>query len=228
MRAVSLIALAFLAAGPAWAQQPGTNNGAFAHRVTWSFDVVHGVMQGTPAPSIVVQGRPEPEAVGASSSSTTTYSGILAITFTVKLVSVVPAGADLHCTAGVGLNYGVATPVTGDSVELATGLLQSSESVEATVSGNKAVCQFSIPYSWTIPATSSSSTVAVYGLNGAVGIVEEVPATVCVVEPGTACPGSGTSTSQTVLARSTSVDLAGPSTIPANGATTKLTASAVL
>ncbi len=228
MRGVSLIALAFLAAGQAWAQQPGTSNGALAHRVTWSFDAVHGVMQGTPAPSIVVQGKLEPEAVGASSSSTTTYSGILAITFTVKLVSDVPAGAYLHCTTGVGLDYVVATPITSDSVELATGLLQSTESVEATVSGKKAVCQFSIPYSWTIPAASSSGTVSLYGFNGAVGIVEDVPQTGCSGGSGPVCPGSGTSSTQTVIARSTAVNLTAPSTMPANGTTTKLTASAVL
>jgi len=227
MRGFSLIVLAFLAAGQALAQQAGTGIGALAHRVTWSYDAVHGVMQGTPAASVVVQGRPETEAATAN-SSTSTYTGTLAITFTVKLVSDVPTAADLHCTAGVGLDYGVATPVTGDSVELATGLLQSTESVEATVSGGKAVCKFSIPYSWTIPASSSTGTVAVYGFSGAVGIVEDVPQVVCTGGAGPVCPASGSSPTQMVLGRSTMVNLTGPSTMPANGATTTLKASGVL
>ena len=103
MRAVCLIALAFLAAGPSVGSAAGDQQWSVRPPVTWSFDVVHGVMQGTPAPSIVVQGRPEPEAVGASSSSTRPpTTAYLRITFTVKLVSVVPAGADWDCTGWRG------------------------------------------------------------------------------------------------------------------------------
>jgi len=212
-----LAALLVLGASRIVAQSESTTQPS-SHRATWSFDPVHGTMHATPGAPLVVQGKLE--AAPAASTTPTTSTGTIDITVTVKLVSTVPKGSVFHCSGGVGLEYSVAEQLsssgsTTSSIGLVGGISQSTEYVTGTVSGSTAICSLSIPYSWTVPASSTTVTVLVNGITGQVGITEEVPTTT-----------NGVTTY--ALSRSTEVELAGPATIPANGTTTTLTASTVL
>jgi hypothetical protein len=212
---IALAVVAVLGAGCAVAQQPEFAAQTAAHRLTWSFDPVRGVMQATPPSSYVIQGRPELSEAAAATTASTTYTGTIDVNFTIKLISAVPKGALLRCSGDVGLDYEVEQKVSTLEIGLSAGLLESAENVDATISGSTATCKFTIPYSWTVPASSTTSTVTIQGIVGSVGIAEDVLDSV-------------TGTNVLRVVRSTSVELNGPTAIPADGTTTTLTASAVL
>jgi hypothetical protein len=212
---IALAAVAVLGASCALAQQPEFATRTAAHRVTWSFDPVQGVMQATLPSSYVIQGRPEPSLAAASTTAPTTYTGTIDVNFTVKLISAVPKGALLRCSGNVGLEYEVEEKISTLEIGLSVGLLESTENVDAAVSGSTATCKLTIPYSWTVPASTSSSTVTIQEIVGSVGISEDVLDSV-------------TGVNVLRVVRSTSVELAGPTTIPADGTTTTLSASTVL
>jgi hypothetical protein len=220
-----MAAFAVIGTVSAAAQQSEPNVSSVAGRATWTFDPEKGTMVATPAPSVVVPGRLDPEAVANATPTSTTYTGTILMTVAVKLVSPLSPGAVLLCTGGVGVDYTVtesSTSTTGtfpDLVGFGPLILQNSQSTYATISGTKATCSFSIPYTWTIPASSTSGktqiVVTVQGITGSVGIAEHVL--------DTTFPVNAIRT-----ARSTSVGLTGPTTIPPDGTKTTLTGSAVL
>jgi hypothetical protein len=210
---IVLASLVFAGIGRVSAQQTEFATHSASHRVTWSFDPVNGVMKATPPAGYVVQGTLEPAA--ATTATATTYTGTIDVTLTIKLVSAVPQGALLRCSGNVGIEYRIEEPL-GTLSTLTTGdILESTESVGASVSGSTATCKFSIPYSWTIPASTSKTTVTIQGIVGSVGVSEYVLDTV-------------TGTKVLRVVRSTSQGLTGPATIPQDGTTTQLTASTVL
>ena len=210
---IVLAALVFAGAGRAPAQQTESAAQSASHRVTWSFDPVNGVIKATPPAGYVVPGTLEP---AASTTSPTTYTGTIDITFTIKLVSALHQGAIVRCSGNIGLEYSLEESIGATSFSLLLGNVQeTTESVGAAVSGSTATCRFSIPYSWTVPASTSKNTVTIQGIVGSVGVAEDVLDSV-------------TGTKVLRVVRSTSVGLTGPSTIPQDGTTTTLSASTVL
>lgn len=197
------------------AAQPESTLQPSGRRVTWSFDPVHGSMQPTPPAATVVSGRLDPEAAAGSNTAGGVYTGTINLTVTVKLISTLPKNAVVACTGAIGLEYTTMVQVSSLSLSVGAGALSSTEHVYATLSGSTATCNFTIPYSWTIPASSSSTIVTINGVGGAVGVEAEMA-------------DSTTGISLLRVLRTTTVEVVGPATIPANGTTTTLTASSVL
>jgi hypothetical protein len=227
LASVGLAGLFVAAAGCVFAQgdsvvQPG------GHRVTWSFDPVHGAMLAAPRTTVVLPGTVS--AAPADTATAVTYTGTIAITATVKLISALPKGETVYCTAGVGLEFIVEEQLTGTNFGTNSGISQSTESVPAAISGSTATCSFNIPYSWTVPASTATATVIISGITGSVGVAEEVLQTQVIVprplESSAAVTTALTATS--MVTRSTTVELVGPTTIPADGTTTTLTVGTVL
>jgi hypothetical protein len=215
---IALAALAVLGASRALAQRPEGTAVPAMHGVTWTFDAVRGRMQATPAARVVIPGKPSPAKIAAATTTSTTYTGTIDITVTVNLISEIPKGATLNCSTGAGLDYEV---LTGDFIEPGTGTTsgfsgdeQINENVQVTVTGNKATCTFSIPYIWTVPASTSTTLIVVQGISGSVEISTQYSLT-----------NGGLTTS---VNRYTQVDLAGPTTMPPDGTTTSLTGTAAL
>jgi hypothetical protein len=216
-----LACLFLMGSGFAWSQESEFAAQPAPHRVSFSYDPVHSAILATPAPTVLVPGKID--AAPADTAAATTYTGTIAITFTIKLISAVPKGATLHCGANVGLEYSVETQVTSGLIGLGGALSNTSESVEATVAGSTATCRFSIPYSWTVPASTPTTTVTISGITGSVGVSEGVSES-----PVIGIAFAQTSTAVTNVSRSTSVELTGPTTIPADGTTTSISVSTVL
>jgi hypothetical protein len=216
MRRVFSAALAFLAVlgvSSAPAQQAEAAAQRSAPGILWSFDPVHGVMQAVPVGGYAAMGKAGSGAVVDASTPMKTYTGTIDITVTLNLVSTLPKNAALRCSATVDLGYQI--EATSGSIPLLSSLLGSlnGESVDATVSAGVATCQFAIPYSWTIPASSSTTKVTINGIEGAVGIAaDQLDAMGAVIR----------------VYRNTTVQLIGPTAIPPDGNTTTLTASTVL
>lgn len=212
-----VLATAAMCATSALCQQTDTDV-APSHRVTWSFDPQRGTLIATPPAPTLIQGKLDSEALANATTTSTTFTGTILITATVKLISSVPKGATLLCSGVAGLEYEVEKQST-TLTEISFDVLQSLETAYATVSGNLATCRFSIPYSWVVPASSTSgttkTTVTIQGVLGEVAIAENV-----------LDANLGANVLRTV--RSTFLDLTGPTTIPADGAKTPLTASMVL
>jgi hypothetical protein len=208
--AVSVLFLAL----PSLAQQAEPGGESSPHHVSFSFDPVHGVMQGSPVAPFVIPGKQE-AATPSTTTAAATYTGTIDITVTVKLISTLPKDTTLRCSGSVGLEV-ITTEQITPNLGLGTGsFLNNQESVNATISGSTATCKFSLPYSWAVPASTSKSTVTVSGITGSVGIA------------ATATETTG-SIPTNIVVRSTSASLIGPATIPADGSTTTLTASTVL
>jgi hypothetical protein len=202
---VLLTSLLIAGASSAFAQQG-------VRHVTWSLDPVSHMMKATPWPAVVLPGTEEAES--SSTTTATTYTGTVDVKVTVKLVSTVPAGASISCNANLDLEYSVKEQSSTSSL-LGYDLVGSySEGTNAVISGKTATCSFTIPYSWTVPASTSTITITVDGITAGVSLNEYVDT-------------ASTSTTG-ATSRGTSVELDGPSTMPANGTTTKLTASTVL
>lgn len=210
---LTLIALAAIGVQQAAAQQTDSFAEPVAPRNSYTFDPVHAVMSTTPSASFVIPGRPVPDP--AATTASTTYTGTAYVTFTVKLISNLPAGAVVRCGGNVGLEY-----LSVDQVTPITGLgnivnLSSSETVAATLSNGTATCQLTVPYSWTVPASTAKTTIALRGVTGSIGI--------------SATMAEATGNVNTVVTlRSTTTSLTGPATPPADGGTIVLRASSVL
>jgi hypothetical protein len=209
MRAISCVTLAVLAAiGPACVLAQTEPSGDPApHHVAWSYDPVHGTMQAAPQPGVIVPGK----LTAAVASPAKTYTGTIDVVFTVKLISTQLAGETVRCSASVSLEYEAIDTVTPSSLLISIGAPNSGQSVDAVVSGGTATCKFSIPYSWTVPASTSTTQVTVQGISGSVGIstgelntsgvlVRTFRSTTMELPPATAIPPDGTTT---ILAAST-------------------------
>jgi hypothetical protein len=210
---IALAALAVVGASRGVAQQPEQAALPAFHGVTWTFDPVHGTMQAAPAARVFTAGKLDSAVVGETAATSKTYTGTIDITVTVNLISTLPKGAALRCSGTVDLQYGI--EVTGGTLPLLSSLVGAgtSESVDATVSAGVATCKFAIPYSWTVPASTSTTKITIGGITGAVGIAaDQVNADGAVVR----------------VYRSATVQLTGPTTVPQDGTTTTLTASTVL
>ena len=206
-----LAAAAILAATlvPAFGQQPEISDTAPMTAVTWSYDSVRGAMVATPAAPFFIPGHFAAQAARPAASPVTTYTGTVDITVTVRLISAAPKGTTINCSGGIGLQYNVLR-VSGAGSVSSGGILQTSESNNAVISGKTATCSLAIPYSWSVPASSSSTFVSVGGITGSVNLFSSSPA-----------GGVG-------VLRSTQVELTGPATITINEGTIPLTASTVL
>jgi hypothetical protein len=213
----ALATIAIVAVCRASAQQAdAAPTHATSHHLTWTYDPLHGTMQAKVPPPVVYEGQPEAAPAATTPPATTTYSGTIAIDFTISLVSSVPANSSLICSAGAGIEYTVTEKVSSDFTAEYIYIIEASQSVDATVSGTTATCKFSIPYSWTLPKSGGDTTVSVQGISGSAGVSE------LVVD--TTLPR----TDLLRTARSNAVNLNGPTTLPPNGTTISLTASTVL
>jgi hypothetical protein len=223
MGRVLVAALAILAisgGGSAVAQQAEAAARPAVQHIVWSFDPVRGLMQPTPvassaAPAATASAAVVPGAVADATASSKTYTGTIDITVTVNLISTLPAKAALRCTGSVELPYQVES-TNGTLPPLFLSSLvgaNTTENVNATVAAGIATCRFTLPYSWTVPLSTSTTKVTIEGIAGSVGIAaDELDANGAVIR----------------AYRSNSVQLTGPTTIPQDGSTTMLTASTVL
>ena len=211
MRVISCVVLAALAAiVPACVlAQTEPSGEAAPHHLTWSFDPVHGSMQVVPQPAILIPGKLE---TAAAASEPKTYTGTVDIVYTVKLVSAQIKGAAVRCSGSVALEYEELGTSTTTTILLNIGALSNAQSVDAVVSGSTAICRFSIPYSWTVPASTTTTSVIVQGISGSVGI---------------ASSELGTLGGVVRTYRSANQQLEGIA-VPAEGATVTLTASGAL
>jgi len=211
MRMISCVALAVLTAiVPACVlAQTEPSGDPVPRHVAWSYDPAHGTMQVVPQPGVVVPGK----LTSSTASPAKTYTGTVDVVFTVKLISAQILGETVRCSASVLLEYQVIETVSPGSLLLAIGSPSNSQGVDAVVSGSTASCKFTIPYSWTVPASTTTTQVTVQGISGSVGI------------------STGELNTSGVVGRtfrSTSMALEGPTTIPPDGTTTVLTANTVL
>jgi hypothetical protein len=205
--------LAAIGTGRAPAQQPEATLQPVSHGIFWSFDPIHGVMQGIPLASFAVPGKLSTVEFADASTPTKTYTGTIDITFTVNLISTLPKNAVLRCSGAVGLEYETETMSGQVTLISLIGNGNTAESVDATVSQTTATCKFKVPYAWTLPASTSTTKVTVQGVTGSVGVAaDQLDAEGVVIR----------------TYRSTSVQLPGIVAIPQDGITTSLTASTVL
>jgi hypothetical protein len=204
---VALVALAVIVPACVLAQTEPSGEAA-PHHVAWSFDPVHGSMQVVPQPAIVIPGKFEAAAI----SEPKTYTGTIDIVYTVKLVSPQIKGEAVRCSGSAALEYEELGTSTTTTILINIGALSNAQSVDAIVAGSTATCRFSIPYSWTVPASTATTTVTVQGISGSVGIAtSELDTLGAVVR----------------TYRSANQQLEGIA-VPAEGATVTLTASGVL
>jgi hypothetical protein len=198
----------------AQAQQPEPASKPHLPRLVWSFDPVHGTLQATPNPGVNAATAKSPAPQSAMPTSST-YTGIAKVTVTVDLISSVPKEAALRCSGSISLQYTIQdiTTTTTGIPGFEDVVLSSGENTDAEVSGGKAICRFSIPYSWTVPdATSSNQLVSVQ------------------IEAGAGIAADLLDSNQEVsrVLRSTSLSIPGPATFPADGSTITLTGNTVL
>jgi hypothetical protein len=209
----SLAVSALLGAGLALAQPPEAASRPAAQRIAWSFDPVHGTMQPVTVTGVAMPPAAPARPAAETTSTAKTYTGVVDITFIVNLVSTRPANSVLRCTGSVGLaleEQATAPPV--NSLILLDDVT-AGESVDPTISGSTATCRFKIPYSWTVPASTSTTTIAVEGLNGAVGIAsDQLDSAGAVIR----------------TYRSNSTPLPDPIPLPQDSATVAVTVSTVL
>jgi hypothetical protein len=213
---VALAAAAGFASCAVFAQQPETSYRSAARHVTWSFDPIRGTMQAHVPDPIVLEGPSPALAAPATISAGTNYTGTIEIDFTVNLVSPVPRGSELLCSAAAGLEYSVTEKPNPDLTIEGIYILDASQSFDATVSGTTATCRFSIPYSWLLPASTATSKIAVQGITGTAAISE------IVVDKDL------TGVVSTRSARSTGAFVNGPTTVLPDAGTISLAASAVM
>jgi len=138
-------------------------------------------------------------------TTTAPTTGEYEVTFTIALKSPVPTGGSVLC--------GTTIIVSADSLTTGTGnaYTESSYAV-AKVSGSTATCTVNTPYSWLLPA-ASSTTEAILGGSYTLSIL----------------PPSGTTlTIATLEGRSSSSSFLSAKAVPATGTTTKLSVSATL
>jgi hypothetical protein len=211
---IAFAALAVLGATSVLAQQPESTALPAFHGVTWAFDSVHGKMQATPAAPIFIPGKPDPALIAEANPTTTTYTGTIKMIVTVDLISPIPQGTVLNCNSGVGLNYEILKATGTIGLINTGGTFQSQENIQVTASGTKATCSLSIPYVWTVPASTATTLVVVQGISGSVQISAQY--------------SNNSGLVPTSINRYTQVELAGPTTIPPDGTITTLTATAAL
>jgi hypothetical protein len=209
-----LSALAIFGSLCSAAQQPEFTGPPASHRVTWSYDPLRHAMKAVVPPPMQVAGRLEAALASSSTTGPTTSTGTLELNIAVKFVSALPENPQLACSAVSGLEYTVKEQISATLLEVYDVFLESDEGVVAAVSGSTATCKFMIPYSWPLPASSSTTTVTVNGIFSSVTVDLTAQST-------------GGSTSQ-VVSRSTTLELTGPITLPSDGTTTVLSGNAVL
>jgi len=211
IHSISLAAALCAGTGLALAQQPEAVAHPAAQRIFWQFDPIHGTMQPVVVAGSATPGSAPMRTVSETTASPKTYSGTVDIAFTVILVSPRTANSVLRCTGSIALE--IETTGTGG---IGFGILETTaagESMDPTFSDNTARCQFKIPYSWTVPASTSTTTVTVLGISGAVGIAsDELDGNGAVVR----------------TYRSNSAPLANPIPLPQEGTTVSVAASTVL
>jgi hypothetical protein len=213
---VALAAAAGFASCAALAQQPETSYRSAARHVSWSYDPIRGTMQAHVPDPIALPGQTAASDLAAATSAGTAYTGTIEIDFTVNLLSPVPRGSELLCSAAAGLEYSVTEKPNPNLTIEDFYILDASQSLEATVTGSTATCRFSIPYSWLLPASTSTSKIAVQGIAGSAAISEIV------------LDKDLTGVVSTRSARSTGAFVNGPATVLPDAGTISLAASAAM
>jgi hypothetical protein len=206
-----LVTLFLLTAGSLAAQQSDQAESHLRPAVGWIVDPISGARHAVALTGR--EGQSSADLIATESASSVTYTGTVNMTLTVKLVSGVPKSPTINCNGSVALQYtvdgGGGTNIT-TQIGLNAGV---NESVAGTISGEVLTCRFSMPYSFAVPASSSTQLVIVHGLNGAASVSE--------------FSGVSTTTSA-ILSRFTSVIMGNTTGAPAEGAITTFTASTVL
>jgi len=138
-------------------------------------------------------------------TTTAPTTGEYEVTFTITLKSAVPTGGTVLC--------GTTIIVTAESLSTgaASEYTENSYAV-AKVSGTTATCTVNTPYSWLLPAASSTTEVLI----GGDYTLSILPAS------------STTLTLATLEGRSSSSSFLSAKAVPATGTTTKLSVSATL
>jgi hypothetical protein len=210
----AIVCLTLTSAHIACAQQSDAAKQPGASHVSWSYDPLHGTLEPKlPGPMIMTGDellKPDTSAAGK------TYSGTIDIDLTINLVSPVVSGSELLCSGAGGIEYEVIDQPLSKTPVVNFYILSATQEVDATVSGDTATCRFSIPYSWTIPTANTSTVVIIYGITGSAGVSELVT------------DSKLRDVNFYRVARSNSVVLNGPTTLPANGTTIPLSATTVL
>jgi len=203
---------ALLSSASLHAQQTQSPAERVIPHVSYNYDPIHDVIEAT---SELLTTRTAPSSSSDTSTTPKTYTGTANITLTIDLVSTLPTGTALRCSGNLNLQYllqenssATSGPILIDNVVLST-----VESVDAVVSSKKAVCHYTIPYSWTVPESTSTTTVGTSLIEVAMGVSADV------------LDSSGSV--QRVL-RSTSLQIPGPASIPPDGSTINLSGSTVL
>jgi hypothetical protein len=135
-------------------------------------------------------------------STTTPTTGTVEVTFNIKLVSTFAKGTLLQCSANL----------TGDVVSetTATSTFYGENATEGVdISGTTATCSAKIPYSWLLPASSSSNVDSFSGSYSVAAVVTTTPAT-------------------GLRQRSSSGSFVSTTKIPASGSTSKYTVNVTL
>jgi hypothetical protein len=213
MRNVALYALAVLTAmAPAFAlAQSESASESAPHQIVWTFDPVRGTMLASSPAAVATHGQFAPAITNPGGS--TTYTGTIDVFLTARLISKLTLGSVLRCTGSVGLEYLEHEQISQTEGVTVFENLVSSQGADALLQGATATCKLTIPYSWTVPASTTTNTITIQGITGSVGIAEGQ---------------LGTDGAVVRTYRSTGVALDGPTAIPADGTTTTLTAIAVL
>jgi hypothetical protein len=89
----------------------------------------------------------------------TPTTGKLVVSFTVKLVTPLPAGGSLLCSVFASVLETTSSPPFGISAEIT-----EEASTKATVAGSTATCKVSIPYSWNLTHASTDTASLQYSL----------------------------------------------------------------
>jgi hypothetical protein len=137
--------------------------------------------------------------------TTAPTTGEFEVTFTITLKSTVPTGGSVLCSTIIEADVVSLTTATG------TAYTESSNSV-AKVTGTTATCTVNTPYSWVLPAASTTTEAS---LSGAY-TVSIVPAP------------SSTISLAAVEGRSSASSFLSSKTIPATGTISKLNVAATL
>ena len=135
--------------------------------------------------------------------------GKYVVTFTIKIASTFPAKSVIDCRVGiVATSINMTTGTYVDYDEAAT-----SDLTLALASPTTVTCKVTIPYSWALPAASTSVKNSV---SGSYSVTVYSPSTTTI--PVTSVEDSRTSSSTLPI----------PATVPAAGATTSATVNATL
>jgi hypothetical protein len=150
-------------------------------------------------------GRFHPLPTAVAEATTTPTTGTVEVTFNIKLVTAFAKGTTINCSIDLSGLVENTTTFTATTYEETAGS-------PATISGSTATCAATIPYSWLVPAASSTTSESFSGSY----TVSAYPAT------------TSTTTLLTSAYRSSSSSFVAATAIPASGTVSKYTVNVTL